>query len=249
MRCVNEASLYDSNCFLTLTYNDDALVNLPRFVDTETGEITASLNKRDVVLFLKRLRKRFGSGIRFFQCGEYGSLFSRPHHHVLVFNFDFPDKFDAVKSKGVVLYRSYALEELWPYGFSRIGELTFDSAAYVARYIMKKITGDKAAEYYGGLLPEYITMSRRPGIARRWIETFLFDVYPQDVVISRELKLRPPRYYDSIYDSLYPDSFAEIKEARLMRSVAKKQDNSLSRRMIKEEVLRMNLKFKRRSIE
>ena len=60
IRCIHEASLYEANCFVTLTYDDD---NLP---------LDGSLRPRDMVLFLKRLRKRFGPGIRFFQCGEYG---------------------------------------------------------------------------------------------------------------------------------------------------------------------------------
>lgn len=256
MRCVHEASLYQNNCFVTLTYNDESLRRLNRRVDLDTGEIFCSLNKRDVMLFMKKLRKRFGSGIRFFQCGEYGSVGFRPHHHVLLFNFDFPDKFYAETRNGVRLYRSHCLEEkigdaepLWPYGFSRVGALTFESAAYVARYILKKVNGDMAEDHYGGLLPEYITMSRRPGISRGWFEKHFSDVYPLDQVIMRDMKLRPPRYYDTIYDSMEPFVMDDIRAKRLEKRLAKKKDFSHERLMVKEKVLKLNLRFKRRTIE
>jgi len=249
MRCVHEASLYSDNCFLTLTYNEVSLQYLDRRVDLDTGEIFSSLNKRDIMLFMKRLRKRFGDGIRFFQCGEYGSQFSRPHHHVLLFNFDFKDKYFCERRNGVDLFRSPSLEELWPYGFSRVGQLTFESAAYVARYILKKINGDQAEEHYNGLLPEFITMSRRPGISRGWIDKWMSDVYPQDLVIMRDMKLKPPRYYDQIYDKLYPFEMDDIRAKRMERRLLKKEDFSWERRSVLEKVVRLNLRFKRRCIE
>ena len=108
IRCMHEASLHPINCFLTLTYNDASLhyCSLP---DLATGEVIGkvpTLFPRDVVLFLKRLRKKFGEGIRFFQCGEYGSQFSRPHHHMILFGFDFADKQFLQMSNGVPLYMS-----------------------------------------------------------------------------------------------------------------------------------------------
>jgi len=60
IRSVHEASLYDSNCFVTLTYSDS---HLPR---------DCSLDPDAVPLFMKRLRKRFGDGIRVFYCCVYG---------------------------------------------------------------------------------------------------------------------------------------------------------------------------------
>jgi hypothetical protein len=224
IRCLHESSLYENNCFLTLTYND---ANLPT---------DGSLNKRDIVLFLKRLRKQFGSGIRFFQCGEYGSLLSRPHHHSIIFNFDFPDKVLWSVREGIRLYRSPILERLWPYGFSTIGDVTFESAAYVARYITKKITGDNSAEYYGGRQPEFITMSRRPGIARNWYEKFYSDVYPADSCVVRPgLICRPPKYYDNLYDLQEPDIFSGIKLKRT--KLAKlSQDNDYDRLAVREKV-------------
>lgn len=189
IRCIHEASLHSQNCFITLTYDDSHLT-------------TSSLVPRDFVLFMKRLRKMYGNGIRFFHCGEYGSLNQRPHHHAILFNFDFPDRELWSVKRGFRLDRSASLEDLWPYGFSTIGSVTFESAAYVARYIMKKVTGDLAVEHYQGRVPEYVTMSRRPGIAYDWIRKFRDDVYPNDYVVIRGgIKSRPPRYYDSVYDN------------------------------------------------
>lgn len=222
IRCMHEASLHRDNCFLTLTYDND------HFPDG------GSLNKRDICLFLKRLRKRFGDGIRFFQCGEYGTLFARPHHHVLLFGFDFPDKKYWSSSNGVPLYRSSILEELWPFGFCSVGNVTFESAAYVARYITKKVTGDSAAAHYSGRLPEFITMSRRPGIAREWFSKYASDVYPRDECIIRgKMVARPPRYYDRIYDLTDHLAFAKIKARRIKRAKGS-DDNCLSRLSVRE---------------
>lgn len=157
LRCVHEASLYDDNCFITLTYSDEFL---PR---------DYSLDVSHFQRFMKRLRKRFGEGIRFFHCGEYGSQFGRPHYHAILFNLDFPDKVFLKEQNGQTLYRSKILEELWPFGHSSVGSATFESAAYVARYILKKVNGDAADEWYAAVdhdtgeffqrKPEYTTMS------------------------------------------------------------------------------------------
>jgi hypothetical protein len=224
MRCVHEAQMYEHNCFVTLTYDDE---HLPK---------DGSLNKRDITLFLKRLRKRYGAGIRFYQCGEYGELLQRPHHHAILFNFDFPDKQLWSVRDGVRLYRSESLEQLWPYGYSTIGDVTFESAAYVARYCTKKITGKVAGEHYEGKMPEYATMSRRPGIGRAWLEKYKDDVYNYDYVVLRNgLKLRPPRYYDEIYDNIERERMVAIKEKRAEVAKRLNDENSWERLQTKEE--------------
>lgn len=136
VRCMHEASLYDRNCFITLTYDDD---NLPA---------DRSLHYSHFQLFMKRLRKAHGDGIRFYMCGEYGEKKGRPHYHACLFNFNFDDLTLWQERRGTKLYRSKSLERLWPYGFSTVGGVTFQSAAYVARYIMKKVTGDRAPDHY-----------------------------------------------------------------------------------------------------
>lgn len=232
IRCVHEASLHQDNCFVTLTYA------------TEFLPANGSLDKRDFVLFMKRLRKRFGEGIRFFHCGEYGEKFCRPHHHVCLFNFDFPDKQLLSQNLGNPIYVSKALSELWPYGYSSIGSVTFESAAYVARYIMKKINGDMASEHYDGRQPEYITMSRRPGIAAGWFEQFSSDCYPKDfITIKGGIKCRPPKYYDRLYRENHGEEFYEIMERRKHYAIVNSiTDEDLSRKEQHLSVITKRLK-------
>lgn len=203
-RCIHEASLWSDNCFLTLTFDDAHLAP------------DGSLKPKIFVDFMKRLRKKYGDGIRFFHCGEYGELYNRPHHHAIIFNFDFPDKELWSVRNGNNLYRSRSLESLWPFGFCSIGAVTFDSAAYVARYILKKVTGDSALAHYSGRLPEYVTMSRRPGIARDWFLKYKDNIYDNDkVYVKPGLVVKPPRYYDKIYDEINPVRMEEVKAKRI----------------------------------
>jgi len=236
VRCVNEAQMYERNSFVTLTYNDSF--------------VKLSLDKRDFVLFMKRLRKKYGDGIRFFHCGEYGEQLQRPHHHVCLFNHDFPDKILWSVRESVRLYVSPDLQRLWPYGYSTIGDVTFESAAYVARYITKKITGEIAADHYQGRLPEYITMSRRPGIGRPWLEKHLTDVYPGDKLVVRDdLICKPPRYYDNIFDNIDKIEMEEIKRKRRMSAKLHSDDNTYERLAVKEIVKLSQFKKLKRGFE
>ncbi len=254
MRCVHEASLYENNCFITLTYDDE---NLP---------VDGSLNLKHFQDFMKRLRSRFSeSPIRFFHCGEYGSAckvcglsrprcscvsfipgIGRPHYHACLFNFDFADRVHFKKVKDTILYTSADLASLWTFGFSTVGNVSFESAAYVARYIVKKITGDIAQEHYSvfsrdtgevfQVVPEYTTMSRRPGIARDWYEKFSDDVFPDDFVVLRGRRMKPPRFYDSIYEIDDPDEYARLKEVRVQEALARAADSTYERLRDREVV-------------
>ena len=105
---------------------------------------------------------------------------------VLLFNCDFYDKELLLNAKtGFNLYTSNLLSSLWPFGLHSIGDVSFESCAYVARYIMKKVTGDMSESHYHGRKPEYITMSRRPGIGHDWLLKYKDDVYPNDYIIIR----------------------------------------------------------------
>jgi len=219
IRCMHEASLYESNCFITLTYDD---YHLPEY---------GNLQISDFQKFMKRLRKRFGDGIRFYHCGEYGEKFGRPHYHACLFNFDFPDKYNWRERNGHKFYRSPTLERLWPFGLSDISDVTFESAAYVARYLMKKVYGDWALTRYavvdedtGEVIfdkqPEYTTMSRKPGIGKTWYDQYKFtDVYDHDSVVTKSgLSFPPPKYYDSLFEIEYPEDFARIKDNRKLNA-------------------------------
>jgi len=255
IRCVHEASMYEKNCFVTLTYSD---VHLPR---------TGSLEKRALSDFIRRVRKRFGSGIRFYACGEYGSEFGRPHFHVCFFNFDPPDKSLWSVRDGVRLYVSADLDDLWGLGFVTVGEVNFESAAYVARYVMKKLTGpaadalqaDGAPGPYSRLdeetgeivqvQPEFNLMSRRPGIGKPWLDKYMSDVYPDDFVVLRGVKMKPPRYYDDQYGKVFIDAHADMKQER--RAVGRKRawDNTPARLKVREKITRSRLTQLKRSVE
>ncbi len=229
VRCAHEAQMHEANVFITLTYDKQ---NVPREGEVET------LRPRDFVLFMKKLRKEKGSGLRFLQCGEYGDL-GRPHHHCLLFNCDFGDKYIWSRRHYGPVYRSEALEKLWGMGFAEIGEVNFESAGYVARYTMKKI-GSDFDQFGRARVPSYMTMSRRPGIGAGWYEKFKSDVFPRDQVVIRGGRVvRPPRFYDDRLEKEDPRLRDELQRDRV-RSMPEDIKNGVHR-MAREQILRQRV--------
>lgn len=200
MRCVHEFETAGRvGSFITLTYNPD---NLP-----PDGKV----HKEHVQKFFKRLRKKFGSGIRFFACGEYGHNFKRPHYHAIIFGLQFPDLIIHTVKHGYQYYRSPILERLWPYGFSLVGNVTFESAAYVARYVFKKQKGDDVDDS----LQPFVLMSRMPGLGHDWYDKYKNQIYPNDFIVIRDgITCKPPQYYDSLLQQDNPDLYEQVKQAR-----------------------------------
>lgn len=244
IRCMHEASLYSRNCFITLTYDD---VHLPT---------SRSLVYEDFQKFMKRLRFSFKGHqalpdgtfpIRFYMCGEYGPKLGRPHFHALIFNFDFDDrKLWTVRNK-IPLYRSAVLEQLWPFGFSSVGNVTFQSAAYVARYINAKITGQMADDHYAVVdpdtgelvsfrVPEFNKMSLKPGIGAGWLDKFKSDVFPHDYIISSGSKLPVPRYYNKKFQCSNPFEWDEVSHQRFISSKKFVDDNTPERLAVRKQV-------------
>ena len=238
LRAYHEASLYEANCFLTLTYNPE---NLPQ---------NGSIDPDAPVLFMKRLRKAFGANIRSFGCAEYGEKGGRPHYHICVFNFSFKDKVLWKEHNGQKYYTSEKLSEIWPYGYAVIGDVTFESAAYVARYCMKKINGKKAAETYGNKLPERaVCISRRPGLGRAWFDKFKSDVYPSDTVVVRGREMRPPKYYDRVYELENPDAYGKIKLERELQSAKNLGNRTRDRSRAGETIKKIKASMLKRGYE
>ena len=249
IRCMHESQLHEDNCFLTLTFDNDHLNS------------TGTLVKSDFQKFMKRLRKHFApKKIRFYHCGEYGEKTRRPHHHALIFGLDFSDKeLHKVTFNGDKLYTSETLDRLWGQGIAVIGDVTFDSAAYVARYITKKITGEMADDHYVNvdiitgevhkLIPEYNTMSRKPGIAKAWYEKFKKDVYPFDEVIIKGKKVRPPKFYDSQYEIESPSEYAKLKAKRKYAAEKHSDNNTRERLEVREKCQQEKFKKLVRSYE
>ena len=207
MRCVSELQMHAQACFLTLTYDNE---HLP-----ENGSVSKADFKRWIKNFRESVRRATGSVIRFFGCGEYGSKFKRPHYHLIVFGYCPKDlQFLKITRNGDILYTSPFLQKKWPYGFHTIGEVTFDSCAYVARYCTKKYMGKHPEKYYGELEPEFVHMSRRNGIGYEWFKKFHKDVYPNDVFIFKGKKFRPPIYFDTLLKKLDLEEYHEVKLER-----------------------------------
>ncbi len=224
LRCMHEASLYDDNSFITLTYEDSKCQSQLHI------ENNHSLNKKHFQLFMKRLRKKNTNKIKFYHCGEYGESNHRPHYHAILFNKDFDDKIPLHNKKD--LYTSKSLEEAWtcsmcekPIGFSTVGNVTFDSAAYVSRYIMKKQYGDRAITHYVNketgeqILPEYSTMSRGgrtgKGLAYEWFKQHKDEIYHKDFITTEGFKMKPPKYYDDLMYEIQPAYMSAIKKIRM----------------------------------
>lgn len=233
VRCVHEASLYEDNCFITLTYRDDKI------------PYNGGLKVRHFQNFMKYLRKLYApKTIRFFHCGEYGDQTDRPHYHALIFNHNFPDRTYFSTSNGIDLDTSEILTSLWTKGFSTVGDLTFDSAAYCARYVTKKVNG-KPAHYerinwctgeIHTLEPEYATMSRRPGVGAAWFEKWKTEVFPNDEIIINRRSVKPPKFYDNLYEQQYPSRMEDIKTARQNQVTKYKADLTPERLATREIV-------------
>lgn len=239
VRCMHEASLHEDNSFLTLTYDDK---HLP---------VGKTLVLSDFQNFMKRLRRSIApKRVRFYHCGEYGEptiengWIARPHYHALLFGHDFTDRTFFSKRGEFPVYTSRSLSNLWPLGFSVVGQVSFDSANYVARYVMKKLTGDRKVEY-GDRKPEYSTMSRRPGIGRGWYDLYRGDVYPVDRVVVNGKETRPPKFYDRLFEKDDRSAFEQIKidreidaeKGRFHRTVDGRIDEQAGYRLrVKEEV-------------
>lgn len=200
MRCMHEFET--SGCigsFLTLTYNPE---NLPP---------DGLVHKDAFQKFMKRLRKKFGDGLRFFACGEYGRQYKRPHYHAIVFGLHFNDLLLHTVKHGFQYYRSPILEKLWPFGFSLVGTVTFESCAYVSRYVMKKQFGKDIDELH----QPFVLMSRMPGLGHDWYEKYKGQIYPNDFIVVRDgVICKPPAYYDSLLEKENPTLYEQIKKVR-----------------------------------
>lgn len=232
IRCIHEASLHKQNCFVTLTYDDN---HLPA---------NGSLSYRDVQLFLKRLRKLIApQRVRFFCAGEYGDELTRPHYHLCLFGYTPTDRYSVKKD----LYGSPTLDKLWPYGYVSFGAVTFESAAYVARYCLKKVNGRDARQHYEAgvdpdtgevlqLQPEFTHMSLKPGIGAGWFNKYSTEVYPCDEVIINGKPVKPPKYYDKLYDKIPFNDLDQIRAQRELDAYILRGDNTSERLAVKEQV-------------
>ena len=235
IRCTHEAQMHNENCFITLTYSPQWL------------PVDYSLDIKHFQNFMKRLRKSVApKKIRFYHCGEYGENLGRPHYHALIFGHDFNDKKPWKKSRENMVYTSEKLQELWPLGFSSLGAVTFQSSAYVARYLMKKITGKNAAQHYQWTdprtgqvhqrSPEYTTMSNRPGIGHSWLQKYASDVYPSNYLVLNSKRMTVPRYYTQLLKNFTPKQQREIRMKTFKEGKKHPEEQTKERLNVREKV-------------
>lgn len=221
IRCMHEAQMHEVNHFLTLTYNNESLPEGSTLVLDHWQK------------FAKRVRKRHGP-FRFLHCGEYGDEKRRPHYHAVLFGLDLSRdlkgnsyvsvRLKASDASAFPLMVSESLTDLWELGYHTLGQVTFDSAAYVASYTTKRKTGKDLAKSIERVdpetgecwevKPEYATMSRNPGLGAKWFEKYCSDIYPDNYVVMKGQKFKPPAYYDKLLEEKDPELHKKMKEKR-----------------------------------
>lgn len=249
-RIAHEGAMHERSSFLTLTYSDE---HIPH---------NYSLDKRTMQLFMKRLRKTLNVKVRYYLVGEYGGKFLRPHYHVILFGYDFPDKYPWRKTgSGYIQYRSPTLESVWAYGNAEIGTVTPESAGYCARYVTKKITGDRAYEHYQRMhpftgeiwrvAPEFSLQSNRPGIGASWFDKYQSDAFPDDFVTINGSKRPVPRYYKRLWDAEQTSGVpgARLTWERKSRALKRAPDNTPERLAVREESQHLKAKRLNRELD
>lgn len=240
-RCMLELGYHDSAYFVTLTYND-AHVPKTMYGEEGTGEarVGLTLRKRDVQLFFKRLRKAFPDDkIRYYLAGEYGGKTHRPHYHAIIYGLHLHDLKPYKRSdQNYQYYTSESLQKVWsiydpvkaefdPIGYVVVGKVSWETCAYTARYIMKKLKGDASSFYeLHNLEPEFTVMSRKPGIAAQYYLDHPDCVTSEYIHVSTEkggIKFRPPRYYDKLFDVDRPGELDNIKLFRKENAIAARE--------------------------
>ena len=249
IRCKHEALHHERNSFLTLTYDPDKRDRQNPF----------TLQPKHMKKFIQDLRNHCRPGkVRYLYCGEYGKdgPGHHPHYHMVLFGEDFYEDRVEAREVGNGLFKSETLQRLWPFGFSTIGDVTFDSAAYVAQYCTKKVSGAGAEKHYEcihpetgeilPLLPEYARMSRRPGIGEAFVKSNFSDVYDYDEVIVNEKPLLPPRYYDKVLEKEKPKWFRQVKRKRIEKMAYWAEAMEDERLEAREEIMKTRERLKRR---
>lgn len=236
--------MHEFNSFITLTFDDDHLPD------------DYSVHKRTFQLFIKRLRFEVPTKIRYFACGEYGEQTLRPHYHALIFGWGFPDRKLYKTTPHGSLFTSALLDRAWGFGQGLLGDVTYQSARYVAGYVMKKIGGDPAATHYTRthpkgyvvtVQPEFSLQSRRPGIGATWYDKYKKDCFPSDFLVVDGKHVGIPRYYSL---KLTEEELKSIKRKRKLKSASpqNKSNRTKERLAVRETVKRSKISKLKRTL-
>lgn len=193
-----ESLYHEKSCFLTLTYEDKFL---PK---------NQKKNRQFVNEFIKSLRNR-GEEIRYFGCGERGETTGRIHAHIILFGYMPSDlEFYSRGSNGDPLYTSKSLASLWSKGHILIGDVSYKSAGYVARYTTKKIGDDDS----------FLLCSNRPGIGYQYAIDHGKEIMDTGYVygdFGDDYKAPIPRYFEKLLSHLYVEEWNQLLKSRLDR--------------------------------
>lgn len=233
-RIMYECKNSDNNYFITFTYDDDhipipetAEYNGETFIND--GTWSGSLFPDDITRFINSLRKHLErdknhQGIKYFYAGEYGETTKRPHYHMIIMNcpLDIKQFYDFhIDERKKLHWKSTEIEKYWPEGMIDIGEVEFASAAYVARYCMKKLTDETNKKIYWeqGKIPEFVRMSRRPGIGKQYFLENMESIYDTDEIIVKnfhgdQMKVKPPKAWDKEFKKAHPEQWFKIQRSR-----------------------------------
>lgn len=222
-RLIHELKFHPFSGFLTLTYDDK---HLPKGGSLDPARWTKFMRDfRAHVSYRCPLHGPSGEGVcnckvKAFGVGEYGEAKGRPHYHAILFS-DFAlygpgfEEVEASRS-GERQWVSPEVSSVWKDGRHRISEVTFESAAYVARYCLKKVNGPGESGHYLGRAKEFVRWPK--GLGKLHFEKWSSDIYPSDqVVLPGRGKFLPPPYYDRLLERLDPEFFAKIKLVRSER--------------------------------
>lgn len=202
-RLMLEMKYHQNNYFVTLTYDDSHVPVI--YTSDNDKDVRLTLDKRDVQLFLKRLRKTQDTKIRYYLSGEYGEGTFRPHYHAIIFGLKVDDlKFYKKNERGDKLYVSESLMKIWGKGLVIVGEANWDTAAYTARYVVGKQTGSAEMKYYLGIEPPFSLMSRNPGIGKQYFTDNPDILEREKIYISTKdggHEIAIPRYFKKLAES------------------------------------------------
>lgn len=279
-RCMHEAQRHTHNSYITLTYDEK---HLPKDLTLRHRDFQLFIKRLRTALSrmenqaITALQARMLDGtdsassalgytnrrakIRYYMAGEYGEKYGRPHFHAILFGIDFADRiYHSRTAAGAKIYKSVTLDNLWNKGYASIGDVTFASAAYIARYVMKKRTGDGNRKDYQIIDPEtgeiyfrkkeYNQMSRRPGLGKEW-----FDKHHEDYLFDDKIRLtdgrlvKPPRYYDKQLKRFDRELYEHTKIARQLEQIAHSEESTPERLAVRETVDNAKARLQTRNLE
>jgi hypothetical protein len=245
VRAINEGQMHSRSSFLTLTYAPE---HLPP---------GGSVSRRDIQLFIKRLRFWCRSNDLpsppVFGCSEYGETTLRPHYHLSVFGLWVPDAVKSGRSAlGSQLYTSETLSNLWGLGICNFGEFNAKSAGYVARYSMGKFTEEMTALLRPVPDPEtgemilrpqpFLIAPKRPALGLSFIEKYHSDVFDHDeIILPGGIRSGRVKFYDEWLRVKNPDRFEEIKAARTASAVKGRDPDEIMRHLARSTILEQRI--------